>query len=41
LGIEIQMHFEDDPIQIKEIEKRCPDVSIIHVKRKNEERVKY
>ena len=41
LGVEIQMHFEDDPIQIREIEKRCPDVSIIHVKRKNEERVKY
>jgi hypothetical protein len=41
MGVEIQMHFEDDPIQIKEIEKRCPNVSIIHVKRKNEERVKY
>ena len=41
LGVEIQIHFEDDPIQIREIEKRCPDVSIIHVKRKNEERVKY
>ena len=41
LGVEIQMHFEDDPIQIREIEKRRPEVSIIHVKRQNEERVKY
>jgi hypothetical protein len=41
LGIEVQMHFEDDPIQIKEIRKRCPNVSIVHCKRDNEERVKY
>jgi hypothetical protein len=41
LGIEVQMHFEDDPIQIKEIQKRCPNVSIVHLKRDNEERVKY
>lgn len=41
LGVEIQMHFEDDPIQIKEIQKRCPDISIVHLKRDNEERVKY
>ena len=41
LGIEVQMHFEDDPIQIKEIQKRCPNVSIVHCKRDNEERVKY
>ena len=41
LGIEIQMHFEDDPIQIKEIQKRCPNVSIVQLKRDNEERVKY
>ena len=41
LGIEVQMHFEDDPIQIKEIRKRCPKVSIVHCKRDNEERVKY
>ena len=40
LGIEVQMHFEDDPIQIKEIRKRCPNVSIVHCKRDNEERVK-
>jgi len=41
LGVDIQMHFEDDTVQIKEIEKRCPNVSVVHVKRKNEERVKY
>ena len=41
LGIEVQMHFEDDPIQIKEIQKRCPNVSIVHLKRDDEERVKY
>jgi len=41
LGVEIDMHFEDDPIQIKEIKKRCPNVSIVHLKRDNEERVKY
>ena len=41
LGVEIQMHFEDDPVQIRQIEKLCPNVSIVHVKRKNEERVKY
>ena len=41
LGVEIQMHFEDDPIQIKEIQKRCPNVSIVHLKRDNEKRVKY
>lgn len=41
LGVEVQMHFEDDPIQIKEIRKRCPNVSIVHCKRDNEERVKY
>lgn len=41
LGLEIQMHFEDDPVQIRQIEKLCPNVSIVHVKRKNEERVKY
>ena len=41
LGIDVQMHFEDDPIQIKEIRKRCPNVSIVHCKRDNEERVKY
>jgi hypothetical protein len=41
LGVEIEMHFEDDPIQIKEIKKRCPDISIVHLKRDNEERVKY
>jgi len=41
LGVEIQMHFEDDPVQIKEIEKLCPNLSIVHLKRKNEERVKY
>jgi hypothetical protein len=41
LGVEVQMHFEDDPIQIKEIEKRCPNISIVHCKRDNEERVKY
>ena len=41
LGVEIEMHFEDDPIQIKEIKKRCPNISIVHLKRDNEERVKY
>tara|TARA_B100001939_G_C16945827_1_gene620287 strand:+ start:4643 stop:5023 length:381 start_codon:yes stop_codon:yes gene_type:complete len=41
LGYEIGIHFEDDPVQIKEIEKRHPDLSIVHLKRKNEEYVKY
>ena len=41
LGYEIGIHFEDDPIQIREIEKRHPDLSIVHLKRKNEEYVKY
>ena len=41
LGIEVVMHFEDDLIQIKEIEKRCPNVQIVHLKRKDEERVAY
>jgi hypothetical protein len=41
LGVDIQMHFEDDEVQIKEIKKRCPNLSIVHLKRDNEERVKY
>ena len=41
LGYEIGIHLEDDPVQIKEIEKRHPDLSIVHLKRKNEEYVKY
>ena len=41
LGYEIGIHFEDDPVQIREIEKRHPDLSIVHLKRKNEEYVKY
>ena len=38
----IYLHFtSDDAIQIKEIEKRCPNVQIVHLKRKDEERVAY
>lgn len=41
LGYEIGMHFEDDPIQIAEIKKVHPHLSIVHLVRENEERVKY
>ena len=41
LGYEIVMHFEDDPVQIKEIKKRHPEIYIVHLKRENEEYVKY
>ena len=40
-GYEIGMHFEDDPVQINEIKKEHPDLNIIHLKRENEEHVKY
>ena len=41
LGYEIVMHFEDDQVQIDEIKKKHPDLSIVHLVRENEERVKY
>lgn len=40
-GLDIAMHFEDDPVQIAEIEKEHPNLHIIHLKRPNEEYVKY
>lgn len=35
MGYDIAMHFEDDPIQIKEIRKDHPDLNIIHLKRED------
>ena len=36
-----KLSFELINFQIKEIEKRCPNVQIVHLKRKDEERVAY
>ena len=30
-GVKVGIHFEDDPIQIREISKRCPEVKIVHL----------
>jgi len=30
-GYELQIHFEDDPIQIEQIRKYCPSVAIVHL----------
>jgi hypothetical protein len=30
-GHDIQIHFEDDPIQIEEIKKLCPWINIVHL----------
>ena len=40
-GLDIAMHFVDDPVQIAEIEKEHPNLHVIHLKRPNEEYVKY
>lgn len=31
IGEDIQIHFEDDPIQIEEIKKLCPWINIVHL----------
>jgi hypothetical protein len=31
-GIDIGLHFEDDEIQIREIEKLVPGVNVVHIK---------
>ena len=41
MGYEIGMHFEDDPVQIKEIKKVHPDLYIVHLQREDEEYVTY
>jgi len=30
-GVEVAIHFEDDPVQIKEIKKACPWVNVVHL----------
>lgn len=30
-GNDVQIHFEDDPIQIEEIKKLCPWINIVHL----------
>jgi hypothetical protein len=30
-GNDVQIHFEDDPIQIAEIKKLCPWINIVHL----------
>jgi len=37
----IGLHFEDDPIQIEEIRKVHPDLTIIHMVREDEKLVEY
>lgn len=41
LGYEINMHFEDDIVQIKEIKKVHKNLNIIHMVRENEQLIKY
>jgi len=31
LGYKINIHFDDDPIQIGEIKKACPDIECVHI----------
>ena len=31
LGYRINIHFDDDPIQIGEIKKECPDIECVHI----------
>ena len=40
-GVDIAMHFEDDPIQINEIKKEHPNLYIVHLKREDESHVRY
>jgi len=30
-GYDVQIHFEDDPVQIEEIKKFCPWVNVVHL----------